>query len=336
MEPAIFMTAKGSSLLEHARGRFAARVRLGVIMLAALGVSACSGSPEPPPPPARVAETPRVPREPVPDPAPLVETTAVRAVVGKGAELYVPPWFTTKDGHYDLVVHFHGLSSIQEKNFEQVRLNAAVVSINLGVGTDAYGAPFRDPRVFDRILARVDEELEKSGRKGDATLGRLALTAWSAGFVSVSRVLAHKKHRDRVDAVVLADGFFTAYTNIEKKVMNTSSLAPYAALTEEATRGEKLFAITHTAIPTVGYPSVGDTVGKLLEMTSLTRTPSTTIGPREMHETYTVDRGSFHVRGYEGITANAHIKQIHAMGETMLPWLKERWETPRKELSAAR
>jgi hypothetical protein len=44
-----------------------------------------------------------------------------------------------------------------------------------------------------------------------------------------------------------------------------------------------------------------------------------------MHETYTVDRGAFHVKGYEGVTAGDHIKQITAMGETLYPYLKARW-----------
>jgi hypothetical protein len=52
------------------------------------------------------------------------------------------------------------------------------------------------------------------------------------------------------------------------------------------------------------------------------------VGPRDMHETYVVDRGAFHVKGYEGVTAGDHIKQIHAMGETLYPYLKARWEQP--------
>jgi hypothetical protein len=61
-------------------------------------------------------------------------------------------------------------------------------------------------------------------------------------------------------------------------------------------------------------------------MTSTPKTPSTAIGPRNMHEIYSVDRGSFHVKGYEGLLAGDHIKQIHAMGETLYPYLKTRWQ----------
>ncbi|HEY8089178.1 MAG TPA: hypothetical protein VIF09_15070, partial [Polyangiaceae bacterium] len=39
------------------------------------------------------------------------------------AELYVPPFFHPVNGKYDLVVHFHGIASLQENNFDEVRLN---------------------------------------------------------------------------------------------------------------------------------------------------------------------------------------------------------------------
>ena len=47
-----------------------------------------------------------------------------------------------------------------------------------------------------------------------------------------------------------------------------------------------------------------------------------------MKQTYTVDRGGFHVRGFEGRTAGDHVKELHAMGETIYPLLKARWATP--------
>ena len=45
-----------------------------------------------------------------------------------------------------------------------------------------------------------------------------------------------------------------------------------------------------------------------------------------MHQIYAVDEGSFHIRGYEGTTAADHVRQLHAMGETVYPWLKARWD----------
>ena len=38
----------------------------------------------------------------------------------------------------------------------------------------------------------------------------------------------------------------------------------------------------------------------------------------------------------EGVTAGDHIKQIQAMGETLYPYLKARWEQPAQGTNAAR
>src|SRR5690606_17273248 len=120
--------------------------------------------------------------------------------------------------------------------------------------------------------------------------------------------------------ILLADGFFTAFVQPKKRLINPQSLEKFAKFAEAARRDEKLFAITHTTIPTGPYPSVQECVAKLLEMLHLRETPAVATGPREMRQFYVVDDGSFHVKGFEGTSAKAHIKQLHAMGETVYPY----------------
>jgi hypothetical protein len=296
-----------------------------VLGFCALAVAFAGCANDRPPPPARDGSD-RAPREAVVEgPKHLENATPYRAKLAHGAELYLAPWFSTRHATYDLIVHFHGLGKLQEGNLERSQLNAAVVSINMGIGTDGYASAFRDPQSFQRLLAETQEEIDKSGRAPGARLRRVALSAWSAGFVSVAKIMSDPANAEKVDAVLLADGFFTSFTNLKKRTINTASLERFVALVDVASKGQKLFAITHTAIPTSDYPSVEETVAKLLELTSSAKTPSLGVGPRNMHQTYTVDRGAFHVKGYEGVTAGDHIKQITAMGETLYPYLKARW-----------
>jgi hypothetical protein len=126
--------------------------------------------------------------------------------------------------------------------------------------------------------------------------------------------------------VLLADGFFTFFTDAKKRTINTAGLEKFAKLADAARHDERLFAVTHTTIPTGPYPSTQECVGKLLEMIAVSPTPAVATGPREMHQYYIVDEGSFHVRGYEGTQASDHVKQLHAMGEITYPWLKARWD----------
>jgi hypothetical protein len=296
-------------------------------------------APSPPASSAAVAIVDAGPPPVTPEPAP--ETLQPRepyrtALTLRGAQLYLPPWFSGKKGLYDLIVHFHGEGRWQEQNVERVKLNVAVVSINLGLGTEPYSNTFKNPEVFERLLADVQAEVTKDGRAGPTPkLHRLALSAWSAGFSSVSRVMTDAV-APRVDAVLLADGFFTNFTDRKKRTVNKQGLERFVKLAEQARKDEKLFSITHTTIPTGPYPSVQECVGTLLELEHLKKKQCSIDGPRpKMHQFYTVDEGSFHIHGFQGVRAADHVRQLHAMGETTYPYLKSRWDKQDAEAEAA-
>lgn len=305
------------------------------ILAIAMGITAfVACTHEPPPTPKAPEQHPRTVQ--VEGPTRMVLATPYRAKLTPGAELYVPGWFSPMKGGYDLIVHFHGLGKLQEANIEKAELNVAVVSINLGVGTDPYENAFKNPAVFQKLLADVQEEIDKSGRGHGAHLKRLALSAWSAGFVSVATVMKDPEVEKRADAILLADGFFTTFSNVKKRTVNTAGLERFVRLADTASKNEKLFAITHSSIPTGDYPSVQECVAALLDLTSSERVPNKNVGPRKMHEIYEVDRGSFHVKGFEGQNASDHIDQIRAMGETLYPFLKQRWaDADAREASAS-
>jgi hypothetical protein len=239
--------------------------------------------------------------------------------------LYLPPGFAPRNGGYDLLVHFHGEGRFQEANIERAHLNVAVVSVNLGAGTDPYAKAFKSPDAFDHLLAETEAEVAKSGRAAGAHVHRIALSAWSAGFVSISQLM-NETVAQRVDAILLADGFFTFFTQPKKRVLNVHALEKFARFADAAHHEDKLFVITHTTIPTGPYPSVQECVAKLLQMLDMTKTSAPATGPRKMHQIYTVDQGSFHIRGFAGTRAADHVKQLHAMGETAYPYLKARWD----------
>jgi hypothetical protein len=239
------------------------------------------------------------------------------------ADLYVPTFFHPIGGTYDLVVHFHGIPSLQEENFERAHVNSVVVSVNLGLASDAYSDAFRAPGSFDVLLRQAQRALDQTGRAPGATLGRIALSAWSAGFASVGAILKQPGMAERVDAVLLADGPHTMYDAPHH--VYEPGMEKWVRFAESAMRGEKLFALTHSSIQTVGYPSTTETIGELLRETSVDKVPTQVVGPRGMRAIYESHRGSFHVAGFEGQTAKDHIDHIKGMSETLLPYLRERW-----------
>jgi hypothetical protein len=249
---------------------------------------------------------------------------AYRAHVGR-MDLFLPPDFAPVDGRYDVVLHFHGMARAQESNTVAAKLNAAVVSMNLGTASDKYRLAVQSPRAFEMLLAKTHRLVVASGRARGARIGRVALSAWSAGFESVSAILKQDGARARIDAVLLADGLHAALADKKRRVVEERSLGKYARLVEEATRGEKLFVLTHSSIPTIGYATVAETVDVMLRLAGVEKGPPPAESPRKMQAVYAVHRGDLHVTGFEGRGVSDHIDHIRAMGETMYPLLAARW-----------
>jgi hypothetical protein len=258
---------------------------------------------------------------------PMDETRAAepyRAHFGRSA-LYIPTFFHAEDGKYDLIVHFHGLAAAQESNIERARVNAVVVSINVGVGSGPYESVFKQSWSFPSLLKVIDKQVAKSGRAKGAHLGRLALSAWSAGYGSVSAILRVPSNAKRVDAVLLADGLHADFADERRHIIDNAPLQKYARVAEAAIQGDKLFALTHSSITTNGYSNTTETIGELLKMVGVEKEATVADGPRGMTEVYESHRGDFHVKGFLGTTVKDHIDHIWGMSETMLPYLRERW-----------
>jgi hypothetical protein len=249
-----------------------------------------------------------------------------RAHFGR-TDLYIPTFFRAENGKYDLIVHFHGLSAAQESNVERSRVNAIVATVNVGVGSGPYENVFKEKWTFPNLLKLIDKQVKKSGRARGARLGRLALSAWSAGYGSVSAILRVPSNAKRVDAVMLADGLHTDFVRHSHTKVDDGPLQKYAAIAEQAKRGEKMFALTHSSItiPRKEYASTTETIGELLKLVDVAKEPTVADGPRGMSETYESHAGDFHVKGFEGTGVKNHIDHIWAMNETMLPYLRARW-----------
>jgi hypothetical protein len=247
-----------------------------------------------------------------------------RAHIGR-TDVYVPTFFHPEDGAYDLIVHFHGLAAAQESNIERAHVNAVVATINLGVGSGPYENAFKDRSSFPRLVQTIEKEVAKSGRADGAHLGRIALSAWSAGYGSVSAILRVPSNVSRIDALLLADGLHSDYADERHHIVDDHLLAKYAKVATSAINGDKLFALTHSSIVTTGYPNTTETIGELLKLVGVAKEPMVADGPRGMLEIYESHRGDFHVKGFLGTTVKDHIDHIWGMNETLLPYLRDRW-----------
>jgi len=271
---------------------------------------------EPQPAPTRVAP-PIVKKD---DYQPLANA---RQVLRWRHVLLVPPKCGA-NGVYDLILHFHGVAETLEPIFRASALNAVVVITNLGLASGPYEKLFTGRTSFQTYLEAVTSELH--AYCGDAKPQRVALSSWSAGYGATIRILEHEGNRERIDAVLLADGLHVGLDHRYPRTVRAAALEPINRFAEQAVHGQRLLAITHTAIVTPDYASTTETASFLLYSQGVERELVDLPGPRpSMRLHSTAQQNGFWVAGYGGNNANAHCDHLYAFGKTLLPVLAARW-----------
>lgn len=234
-------------------------------------------------------------------------------------ELWMP---RGRRGEMDLVVHFHGSAWLAEQAVaREGRTMAAVV--NLGTGSGVYDRTYADPAAFDSLLAGVAREASAAAGR-PVTVGRVTLSAFSAGHGAVRRILRDSAHFARADAVLLLDGMHTSY--VPEGVpgpLDTTNLVAFRDFARAATRGEKRFLVTHSEIVPGTYASTTETADWILHSLGIPRVPERRRGPRGMVQRSAARAGRLEVLGFAGTTAPDHVDQYHAMPE-MLARLRKR------------
>ncbi len=286
--------------------------------------------------------------------APLASSSAGRADakmkrgVHIGLErgvLYAPPAFESLDGQFDLVIHFHGNVQLIEQSVAAAKLNALVAVYNFGDGAGQYSKPLRGPYVFDRMLATIEARAKSRLGLRNAQVRRIALSAWSAGFASLSRILSSRSRLALVDAVLLMDGPHATFAPMSETEVYPPSLENFAAFARRAMSGHKLMVVTHSAIETEGYPSTTQTVDALLKQLGIARQPvdpnaaspppvdlkvakmAFPSGERNWLRYVTkAQKKDLIIYGCAGNGKGDHIAHLAQMSVTVLPLLRERWK----------
>jgi len=173
----------------------------------------------------------------------------------------------TADYGYDVLMHFHGHEPLR-KTLVQVARGVTYVGVDRGVGSGPYTEAFSDPKRFPRLLASITRNLRDHSGQPKAHIRHLALSAWSAGYGAVNRILKHKPKG--VDAVVLLDGLHAAWKpgaahHSRPSDVDPLFIRPIFDFAVQAQRGHGIFYLTHSQVePEGGYPSVKLTTATLL------------------------------------------------------------------------
>ncbi len=250
--------------------------------------------------------------------------TAVTKWIGWGM-MHLPRGFHLVNGTYDVVIHFHGAPHLVERALEQASLNAVLVVVNRGIGSGVYEDYFEEPAVLDRCLSGIQRSVAILTAADSVHLGRLALSAWSAGYGAISRIVGRESGAKLVDAVLLADGLHAGFDRANKQDVDARRIRPFADFANKAARGDKLMALSHSSIPTLEYASTTQTAQYLIRTLEVPMEQTESAGPGTMTRTLSAEKGGLRIDGYTGDNKRAHIDHLVNMGATLFPTLQKRW-----------
>lgn len=250
-----------------------------------------------------------------------------RRVTRGGRVVFIPHGCESLGTSYDLLIHFHGAPTAMEPAFEKSGIRGVLAVLNLGIGSGKYEEAFQVPGSFAELVHRISEVASDICPGSHASVRRVALSGWSAGYGAIWRILDRQLDADRVDAVLLADGLHAGFEpdKERQRVVNWPQMAAFMLYADRAVDREKLMAITHSSI-TTSYASTTETAGFLLQQLDIPKQVAGTPGPRpDMTLLYRAGRGAFYVQGYSGNDKPAHCDHLHAISDTLFPLLRERW-----------
>jgi hypothetical protein len=230
-----------------------------------------------------------------------------------GAIVFVP------DGchdRYDLILHFHGAHPYVRDLVEKANINAVVAVFNSGNGAEKYAQAFGAGGTLGSLLRQID--MATTPLCPGAEVGRVALMAWSAGYGAAEKLVTRGEDRERVDAILLADGLHAGFTDRWKRTFAPNALQAFRDFGALAKDGKKLFAITHSSIMTDGYGSTTECSRLLLKALDI---------PCD-NQLISGKSGNFSIEGFTGDDKAAHIVQFRMMDTTLLSKLRARWAAP--------
>jgi hypothetical protein len=209
-----------------------------------------------------------------------------------------------------LLIHFHGGAWLPE--VAAVRVNTAVIAIQLGAGSGVYARAFADS-------TRLQKLLQEAEAKAGVQFSSLTLSAWSAGYGAIREILKVPDNYARVERVLLMDGLHTGYVGNkpgpQESQLETDGLQIFLQFARDAVAGKKRMLITHSEIFPGTFASTTETADWLLKELGLKRKAVVRWGPMQTQQLSEVKQGQFQLIGFAGNAAPDHVDQLHSLPE---------------------
>jgi hypothetical protein len=252
--------------------------------------------------------------------------------------LFVPAgWTPPANGDVPLTVHFHGAVWFAIEEHLRHGLKTPLIVAYLGEGSSVYRKPFEDRERFHRWMRLTVEALQARGAPANTHICSVDVSSFSAGYGAVRELLKTPSYSQLIRRIVLSDSMYASLENNSTTLVNTplgphaqparSQIEPWLAFAGGAARGEKTFVLTCSSV-TTSYASSTDCAAALIEAE---HAPVRWIAPGtnpaasdpDFPLRFQSDLGNFHVWGYGGTNAQAHMTQVRHLADV---WMALRGE----------
>ena len=218
---------------------------------------------------------------------------------------------------FDLVVHLHGEEPVLRELLESGK-PLVLLAITLGP-SGSYAQLLTGAQAYRATIAEVEQALsQRFGR--DVRARKVALSAWSAGFVGVAAAISNEAG-SAADAVILIDGLHAPRND---RAAFEGQLDPFLKYARLAVTGQRFMFISHSSIDPPGFASTTESAHYLMQRLdgrpeAVRRQDAFGL---ELVELFS--RGELHIRGYAGNDKADHCAQL-ALLRDVYRTLGDRW-----------
>jgi hypothetical protein len=227
---------------------------------------------------------------------------------------------------FDVMIHFHGHEAAR-KEWVRVLGSPVLVGIDLGLGSGPYESQFAAPGEFERLLTSIEAGVAGALKVPNARARFVGLSAWSAGYGAVGRILSRPEHAARIDSVILLDGLHSGYSRHDGGTLNEAQLSPFADFAALAAQGRRFMFVSHSSIIPPGYASTTETANYLIASVGGRPVASRPRGsdPMGLDLIAWYRQRNFHVRGFAGNDKMDHCAHFGVYADVLRIHLRRRW-----------
>jgi hypothetical protein len=243
--------------------------------------------------------------------------------ISRGQVLIPKTGGLTKDGGFDVIVHFHGHEAVR-KEFTPVGNGIVLVGIDEGVGSRVYSDHFLQEKDFMLLLKTVAKRVAEHHGVPRAYVRHLALSSWSAGYGAIREILQQPVGK-YVDSVLLLDSLYASFDPPVNKKITEGPLEPFLGFAKQAAAGKRFMFHSHSQVLTPNYANSREVSEWLIGQLGGKIVPAEGDGPLSLKLVEKFDKGKYHSRGFAGRDKPAHCGHLGLLGWLVAGPLKARW-----------